>query len=153
MTGARGLSVWMWSAVLAAAIIAPGCGQPKKTYSQSQLIELQSRFVSSPPDKTYDAAVQALLDAQYAINSSDKRGGVMAASKMFGNHGDDVFGAHIRNIMLTVTVAPAPGGSTVRVSTLVDGRSGVDEAAIKEFQDTLQRRVDLFAEKAGGGTP
>lgn len=118
-------------AVLAAAFLAawaPGCAGPDRQYSQTQLSALQTREYDAGFDRTFDAAVAALFDAGYAVFGSDKRGGVVS-----GRRGGE--GIQLKLDRLS------DARTSVRVSTLQWGQARVDEGAIKELHDLLQRRL------------
>lgn len=138
------------SALLAVAIGVSGLGgcAADKSYSQTELDALQSREFDATFDRTFDATVEALFDAGYFVQTSDKRGGVLTASRTSGGGWSAPVHGHVQ-----IKLDSAGRRTSVRVSTSVHGQQRVDKQQIDELLNLIDRRLTGMpsAKAAKGG--
>jgi len=101
------------------------------------------------PDAAFDAAVHTMLDAHYQIMSSDRRGGNLSGTRTGANR--RVFFPQPHHVTLSIRIDGEGNRSTVRANTLVNGESALDEQALSEFFQLLDRRQTLY--EPSGGAP
>lgn len=115
------------------ALGAPGCAADKK-YSPTALQAVQTREFNAGLDPAFDATVGSLFDLGYAVNQSDKRAGFVSASRMAP---PSVWAAP-RSLMVQAKLdALGPARTSVRLNTIIDGQTRVDEKIIGEVFDRM----------------
>jgi type IV pilus biogenesis protein CpaD/CtpE len=145
MRALRPSSVGAIAAVAACAtLLAAGCAHDK-VYSQAELNAIQTRDFDADFDHAYDAAIGALFDASYTVNSSDKRGGLLTAHR---RSGDTWAGFSSSEVQVKLT-ADGPRRTSIRVSTGEHGQQRVDKARIDEILNLIDRRLTAAPPAAG----
>jgi len=126
------------------AIALGGCaGEPK--YTQMQLNALETREIDADVAACFNAASNALFDAGYTIQMSDRAGGLLTGSKSYDRKRDNMWVKN-RNRWRTFTLSVQvrrldPGLTAVRVKTAINGEPKVDLRSIDEFWVLMQRQV------------
>jgi hypothetical protein len=139
--------------VLAAALL-PGCAQP---LTQNQLAAIETRIVDADRDRTYRSAAGALFDAGYVIHVSDVPGGILSAEHQVDNSmARALVHTAISDTHLQLSLhikALAPGRTSVRVRTAVNGIPVVDKEAVDRIWILMQRQVILHEAWSPGEPP
>src|SRR5262245_9046796 len=124
------------AAMLLAAGALGSCAAEEK-YSQTQMSALQSRTFDAPYEATYNACVAALFDSNYVIATSDKRGGLLTASR---NAFDAWSGPTTNGVQIKLDAAGA-SRTDVGISTHMGGQAHVDKKTIEQLQTLIERRL------------
>ncbi len=118
-------------------------------YSQAQLNAIESRIVDAELEETYQAATNALFDAGYTIQMSDRVGGIVT-----GYRGKDNSAARfwvsplIRDTQYLISIQMrkiSARQTNTRVKTSTNGEPYVNEDAINEIWKLMQRQVLMKA--------
>jgi len=120
----------------ALTLASGGCANSPHNYSQAALNALQSREFDASFDRTFDATVGALFDLGYTITTSDKRGGVLGASRT-------TVSFDVQQQSVSIKVEASGRRTLVRVSTSRANVPDVDEEAIKSLLDRIDRRLTM----------
>ena len=137
----------MRAVVLLLPLVA-GCFAPGKTpqrFTQAQLNAIETREVEAGLDRTFDAAVSALLDAGYTIVHSDKHAGILTGARMIDRTAQRVFiSSSIRDAQYTLTLlikGLGPKRSSARIKLAYNGEARVDKETIDRVWVLMQRQV------------
>lgn len=128
-----------------------GCGSGSNIhkFSQAQLTALTTREVQASFGDTYKAATDAMFDAGYTIEESDRDGGILT-----GIQGKDQSAARfwvsplIRDTVFRISVLLREvntRSTTVRLSTSRNAEPYIDEKAIDQFWRLMERQVLMKA--------
>jgi hypothetical protein len=145
-------------ACLAAAVSAAGCAQQQLPSTKTQLDALEVRDVEASPDRAFDAATQAIIDASYQIAVTDGEGGLITARRRvdpsIAEHvavitlstvlslGRMPMDAHPTYYALCVQVLPRAGGlSSVRIRNYGPAGAAPDQETIRQIWTLMQRHV------------
>ena len=118
-------------------------------YSQAQLTAMTTREVQASYGETYKSATDALFDAGYTIDVSDRDGGILT-----GVQGEDRTAARfwvselITDTVFRVSVLlreQSSHSTTVRLSTSKNAEPYIDEEAIDQFWRLMERQVLMKA--------
>ena len=135
--------------VLGSLVGAPlgGCSTDK-SYSATELQALQTREFDAGMDATFDAAVGTCFDLGFNIDHSDKRAGFLSASQY---HGPGAWsGPTVERIQAKLDSA-APNRTSVRLNTISNGQTRVNEKLISEF--FAQMESHHLSMRPGGKAP
>lgn len=126
------------------ALALAGC-QAEPKYTQAQLNALETREIDADLAASFNAASNALFDAGYTIQMSDRAGGLLTGTKSYDRKRDNAW-VKDRNRWKTFTLSVQvrrldPKLTAVRVKTAINGEPRVDLASINEFWVLMQRQV------------
>ena len=143
--------------VLCLLLLTAGSCATAPKYSQAQLNALETRDVDADLDETFRAASSALFDAGYTLSMSDRRGGVLTGTRAVDRSAARFWwGRHVKDKHFTISVMireEDPARCAVRIKTAINGQQKVDEAAIDQFWNLMQRQVLMHAPLAEATGP
>ena len=124
------------AALVVAALLTAGCATDTR-YSQAQLDAIQTRELDVPAGRAYAGVIGALLEQRYQIAESDMEGGLLVATRTYG----DAWSGYRQSMVQIAVQATGAASSSVRISTSSGGQTRVDEDQIAR----LHARIDAHA--------
>ena len=132
------------------AIVMSGCSTNNlHKYSQAQITAMTTREVQASYSDTFKSATDALFDAGYTIDVSDRDGGILTGVQGKDRTMARVFvNEMINDTVLRVSVLlrkRTSRSTSVRLSTSKNAEPYIDEEAIDQFWRLMERQVLMTA--------
>lgn len=134
--------------ILMSFLVISGCGTPGKkrsSFTQAQLNAIETREIDASLQETFEATVNAVLDAGYTIAMSDKDAGIVTGTRSEDKTAERIWISHgIKDVAYVITIKIRPieeRRCTARIITSINGEARVDKDAIDAIWHLMQRQV------------
>ena len=117
--------------------------------TQAQIVAITTREVDASHTETFKAAIDALFDAGYTIDESDREGGILTGFKKDDRSAERLWiSPYIEDTVFRISVLVrerGPESTAVRLSMSRNGEPYFSEALVDEFWRLMRRQVMMHA--------